>query len=110
MAGQKPVNGGGQHYLAAGSTLAPAFSLLMPVVPSADFKRALRQLPEKEKETLLLRAARRDAEFYEALCFELLDDVTLASVQHEAEDRIHELFNVSVSGYLLHKSLPKVLS
>lgn len=82
----------------------------MPVVPSADFKRALRQLPEKEKETLLLRAARRDAEFYEALCFELLDDVTLASVQHEAEDRIHELFNVSVSGYLLHKSLPKVLS
>ena len=81
----------------------------MPVVPSADFKRALRQLPEKDKETLLLRAARRDAEFYDALCFELLADVTLASVQAEAEDRIHELFNVSVSGYLLHKSLPRVL-
>ena len=81
----------------------------MPVVPSADFKRALRQLTDKEKETLLLRAVRRDAEFYDALCFELLDDVTLASVQSEAEDRIHELFNVSVSGYLLHKSLPKVL-
>lgn len=82
----------------------------MPVVPSADFKRALRQLSDKEKETLLLRAVRRDAELYDALCFELLEDVTLASVQHEAEDRIHELFNVSVSGYLLHKSLPKVLS
>ena len=82
----------------------------MPVVPSADFKRALRQLPDKEKETLLLRAARRDAEFYDALCFELMPDVTLATVQAEAEDRIHELFNLSVSGYLLHKSLPKVLS
>ncbi len=82
----------------------------MPVVPSADFKRALRQLSEKEKETLLLRAVRRDAEFYDALCFELLPDVTLATVQAETEDHIHELFNVSVSGYLLHKSLPKVLS
>ena len=82
----------------------------MPVVPSIDFKRAIRQLAEKEKETLLLRAVRRDAELYDALCFELLEEVTLASLQSEAEDRIHELFNLSVSGYLLHKSLPKTLS
>ena len=82
----------------------------MPVVPSADFKRAIRLLSDKEKESLLLRAVRRDAELYDAVCFELLPDVTLETVQAEAEDRIHELFNVSVSGYLLHKSLPKVLS
>lgn len=78
--------------------------------PSAEFKKAIKQLSEKEKESLLLRAVKRDTEFYEALCFELLDDVTLASIKSETEDRIHELFNLSVSGYLLHKSLPKVLS
>lgn len=33
----------------------------MPV-PSPDFKKALKRLPEADKEALLLRAVRRDAE------------------------------------------------
>jgi hypothetical protein len=36
----------------------------MPV-PSAEFKKALKRLPDAEKEKLLLRAVRRDAELYE---------------------------------------------
>jgi len=78
--------------------------------PSADFKKALKRLSETEKETLLLRAVRRDAELYDTLRFELLDDISLASLQAETEDKLHELFNLSVSGYQLHKALPKALS
>ena len=80
----------------------------MPV-PSADFKRALKRLSDKEKEALLLRAARRDAELYETLAFELLPDVTMATVLEETSDRIHELFNVAVTGRLLNRSLTKAL-
>ena len=80
----------------------------MPV-PSLDFKKALKRLSEPEKETLLLRAARRDAELYETFRFELLADVTLGQVQEETADRIHELFTVAVSGRLLNRSLVKAL-
>ncbi|OGX81478.1 hypothetical protein BEN47_05440 [Hymenobacter lapidarius] len=80
----------------------------MPV-PSSDFKKALKRLPESEKEALLLRAVRRDAELYETFRFELLADVTLAQIQEEAADRIHELFNLAVSGRLLNRSLVKAL-
>ena len=80
----------------------------MPV-PSADFKKALKRLGESEKEALLLRAVRRDAELYETFRFELLADVTLAQVQDETADRIHELFNVAVTGRLLNRSLVKAL-
>jgi len=80
----------------------------MPV-PSSDFKKALKRLSESEKETLLLRAVRRDAELYETYRFELLADVTLGQVQEETADRIHELFNVAVSGRLLNRSLVKAL-
>ena len=38
----------------------------MPV-PSTDFKKALARLSDKEKEALVLRAVRRDAELYDAL-------------------------------------------
>ena len=82
----------------------------MPITPSPDFKKALKLLPDKDKDALLLRAARRDAEFYETLRFELLAEVTLDVVQGETEDRIHDLLSVGVSGYQLHKSLPKALS
>ncbi|MBT2556796.1 hypothetical protein J7E24_03295 [Hymenobacter sp. ISL-91] len=81
----------------------------MPV-PSADFKRALKQLSEKEKEALLLRAARRDAELYDTLCFELLPDVDAATVYEQASDQIHELFAVGATGRLLNRSLTKALS
>ncbi|MBC6988486.1 hypothetical protein [Hymenobacter sp. BT491] len=81
----------------------------MPV-PSADFKKALKRLSDKEKETLLLRAVRRDAELYETFAYELLPDVTLEQVFEETSDRIHELFNVAVTGRLLNRSLNKALS
>ncbi|HLK98035.1 MAG TPA: hypothetical protein VK364_09725 [Hymenobacter sp.] len=80
----------------------------MPV-PSAEFKKALKRLSDKEKEALLLRAARRDAELYETLSFELLPEVTTETVFEEASDRIHELFNVAVTGRLLNRSLTKAL-
>ncbi|ALD21453.1 hypothetical protein [Hymenobacter sp. DG25A] len=80
----------------------------MPV-PSADFKKALKRLSDKEKETLLLRAVRRDAELYDTLSFELTPEVTVETVYEEAADRIHELFNVAVTGRLLNRSLTKAL-
>ena len=80
----------------------------MPV-PSSEFKKALKRLTEAEKETLLLRAVRRDAELYETYRFEMLADVTLGQVQEETADRIHELFTVAVSGRLLNRSLVKAL-
>ena len=80
----------------------------MPV-PSADFKKALKRLSESEKEALLLRAVRRDAELYETFRFELLADVTLGQLQEETADRVHELFNVAVTGRLLNRSLVKAL-
>ena len=80
----------------------------MPV-PSSDFKKALGRLSEKEKEALVLRAVRRDAELYDTFGFELLPDVTLESVYETSTDRIHELFNVAVTGRLLNRSLVKAL-
>ena len=80
----------------------------MPV-PSADFKKALKRLSKPEKEALLLRAVRRDAELYETFRYELVADVTLAQVQEEAADRIHELFSVAISGRLLNRSLVKAM-
>ncbi len=77
--------------------------------PSPDFKKALKRLPESEKEALLLRAVRRDAELYETFRYELVADVTLAQIQEEAADRIHETFNLAVSGRLLNRSLVKAL-
>ena len=80
----------------------------MPV-PSSDFKKALKRLGEAEKEALLLRAVRRDAELYETFRFELLADLTLGQVQEETADRIHELFTVAVTGRLLNRSLVKAV-
>ncbi len=80
----------------------------MPV-PSAEFRKALQRLSDKEKETLLLRAARRDAELYDTLSFELLPDVTLENVLEASSDRVHELFAVGATGRLLNRSLTKAL-
>ena len=76
----------------------------MPV-PSSDFKKALARLSDKEKEALVLRAVRRDAELYDTFAFELLPDSTVESVYETSADRIHELFNVAVTGRLLNRSL-----
>lgn len=80
----------------------------MPV-PTTEFKKALARLPDKDKESLLLRAVRRDAELYDTFAFELLPDVTLETVYEQAADGIHELFQVAVSGRLLNRSLVKAL-
>ncbi len=79
------------------------------ITPSADFKKVLKSLSDKEKDTLLLRAIKRDDELHEALRFELLEEVTLASVQAEAEDRIHEVLSLSLSGFQLSRFLPKAV-
>ena len=80
----------------------------MPV-PAPEFKKAIKRLGEAEKEALLQRAVRRDAELYETFRFVLLADVSLAQIQEETADRIHELFNLAVSGRLLNRSLVKAL-
>ncbi len=80
----------------------------MPV-PSAEFKKALARLSDKELAALLLRAVRRDAELYDTYTFELLPDVNVATVYEASADRIHELFNVAVTGRLLNRSLVKAL-
>jgi hypothetical protein len=59
--------------------------------PSAEFKKIIKQLSDKEKEALILKAVRRDAEFYELLAYELLPDVTLEQVQEQTSERIHAL-------------------
>lgn len=76
----------------------------MPV-PSADFKKAVRELTEKEKESLLLRAVRRDAELYDMLAFELLEEITLEHLIEETSEKIHELMHTTTS-----RSFPKSLT
>jgi hypothetical protein len=83
------------------------FLLIMPV-PSADFKKAVKQLTDKEKEAIILRAARRDAELYELLSFELLPEVTIEQVTEQTSEKIHELM-YGLTGRSLSKSLTRSL-
>ncbi|MDQ4140098.1 MAG: hypothetical protein M3142_06200 [Bacteroidota bacterium] len=76
--------------------------------PSVEFKRAIKELSEKEKENLLLRAVRRDAELYDMLVFELLEEDTLEHLIEETSEKIHELMHTT-SGRSLAKSLNKSL-
>ncbi|QNF31927.1 hypothetical protein HUW51_04005 [Adhaeribacter swui] len=76
--------------------------------PSVEFKKAVKYLSEKEKETLLLRAVRRDAEFYDMLAFELLEEVTLEHLIEETTEKIHELLHTT-SGRSFSKSLTRSL-
>jgi len=79
----------------------------MPV-PSAEFKKALKDLSDKEKETLILRAARRDAELYDMLAYELLPEITLEQVKEESSEKIHE-FMYGLTGRNLTKSITRSL-
>ncbi|AKQ44842.1 hypothetical protein TH63_03140 [Rufibacter radiotolerans] len=79
----------------------------MPV-PSADFKQALKKLSEKEKEALILRLVRKDGEAYDALAFELLEDVTLESLFARSAETIHDIM-FTVSGRSLSKALSRGL-
>lgn len=79
----------------------------MPV-PSAAFKKAVNQLSDKEKEAIILRAARRDAELYDLLSFELLPEITVDQLTLETSEQIHELM-YGLTGRSLTKSLTRSL-
>ena len=79
----------------------------MPV-PSTDFKKELKKLNDKEKEAIILRAVRRDAELYELLAFELLPDRTLEQVVEETSGIIHE-YMYGLTGRNLTKSITRSL-
>ncbi|MFD3002476.1 hypothetical protein ACFS7Z_19040 [Pontibacter toksunensis] len=79
----------------------------MPAISPA-FRQAVKQLSDKEKEAIILKAARRDAELYELLSFELIEGVTLEEVYEQSADKIHELL-LNASGRSLAKALTKAL-
>jgi len=79
----------------------------MPV-PSPAFRQAVKQLSDKEKEALILKAVRRDAELYELLSYELLEEVTLEEVYAQSAEKIDELL-VQTSGRNLPKALVRAL-
>jgi hypothetical protein len=78
----------------------------MPV-PTAEFKKAIKQLTDKEKEALLLKAVRRDAELYDIVAFELLD-IPVEQLVEEASEKIHDLM-YGLTGRSLSKSLTRSL-
>ena len=78
----------------------------MPAISQA-FRQAVKQLSDKEKEAIILKAARRDAELYDLLLFEL-EELTLEEVYEQTTDKIHELL-LNASGRSLTKALAKAL-
>ena len=80
----------------------------MPDFDAAHLRAALRKLPEKEKDALLLRSVRRDAEWRATLAYELLPDVTRDTVYETIAERIHALLT-GVSGYQLARFLTKAI-
>lgn len=79
----------------------------MPAI-SPVFRKAVKQLSDKEKEAVILKAARRDAELYDILSFELLEEVTVEEVFEQSADKINELL-VTATGRSLTKALAKAL-
>ena len=80
----------------------------MPHFDAAHLRAALRKLPEKEKDALLLRSVRRDAEWRATLAYELLPDVTRDRVYEASTERLHDLLT-GVSGHQLARFLTKAL-
>lgn len=79
----------------------------MPV-PSTDFKKIIKQLSDKEKEAIILKAVRRDAELYELLAYELLPDLTLEQVSAETLARIEQLL-FNPTGRIVSKGMTRAL-
>ena len=77
----------------------------MPV-PSVDFKKELKNLTDKEKEAIILKAVRRDAELYDLLAYELLPDWTLEKVMEECSEKIHDHM-YGLTGRNLAKSITR---
>lgn len=78
----------------------------MPVVSSA-LKKAIKQLSDKEKEALLIKAVRRDAELHDIIAFEL-EEISLEEFFEQSSDKIHELL-LNAMGRTLPKALTKAL-
>jgi len=79
----------------------------MPV-PSTDFKKVIKQLSDKEKEAIILKAVRRDAELYELLSYELLPDLSLEQVSQQTLDRMAEML-FHPTGRSLSKGMTRAL-
>ncbi|WP_299759965.1 hypothetical protein [uncultured Pontibacter sp.] len=79
----------------------------MPAISPA-FRQAVKKLSDKEKEAIILKAARRDAELYDILRYELQEEVSLEEVYEDAADKINELL-INASGRSLAKALTKAL-
>lgn len=78
----------------------------MPVVSPA-FKKAIQKLSEKEKDAIILKAARRDAELYEILAYEL-GELSLEEAVEQTSDTIHALL-MNAPGRSLSKALAKAV-
>ncbi|WP_018480120.1 hypothetical protein [Pontibacter roseus] len=78
----------------------------MPSV-STGFKQAVKKLSDKDKEAIILRAARRDAELYDLLAFEL-GELTLEDLYNQTASTIHDLM-IGTSGRFLGRALTKSL-
>lgn len=75
---------------------------------AADLRAAIRKLSEKEKEALLLRSVRRDAEWRATVAFELLPEFDRDKLYEATTDRIHELIT-GVPGFQLARYLTKAI-
>lgn len=78
----------------------------MPVV-SSSLKKVIKQLSDKEKEALLIKAMRRDAELHDMIAFEL-EEISLEEFSEQTSDKIHELL-MNATGRSLPKALTKAL-
>lgn len=75
-----------------------------PALPAA-----IKQLTEKEKEKIILRFARSQAEMRDILAYELLEEVTLESLEEEARDTLHSLL-YNLTGRSVYKGLSKAVT
>jgi hypothetical protein len=78
----------------------------MPTV-STGFKKAVQQLSDKEKEAIIIKAARRDGELYELLAIEL-GELTPEEAYEQTAEKIHELM-IGTTGRYLGRALTKSL-
>jgi hypothetical protein len=72
-----------------------------------EFKKALQELPEKEKDKLILRLLRRDLDLAEKLCFELVDtdsiedkrrimEINISKQIHRFSENFHSLDYIAI--------------
>jgi hypothetical protein len=74
---------------------------------AAQLRSVLKKMSEKEKDTLLLRSVRRDAEWRATLAYELLPEVNRDTVYEAVSEKIHTLL-MTASGYQLARMLVSI--